>query len=193
MASGTREAVLKATIALFNELGPMVPMSEISRRAGVAAGTPFRYFPTKQALLLEAYREAHRNSLEYVPPMDFSRMTPEEIVKGIVRTIVTWSVLCPDDLEYMRKYEDTFCYDCFSDRFSEELYVGIIREHNLWPKLAPALRPDLPEAFVNRMLSFNCSVYSRYVVHSGLARDSEAFQSFDETAADSVWNSLKRC
>ena len=55
MPTQTREAIIQATIELFNEYGPMVPMAKISERAGVAAGTPFRYFPTKDALLHAAY------------------------------------------------------------------------------------------------------------------------------------------
>ena len=38
MPTQTREAIIRATIELFNEYGPMVPMAKISERAGVAAG-----------------------------------------------------------------------------------------------------------------------------------------------------------
>lgn len=92
----------------------------------------------------------------------------------------------------MRKYEDSVCYDCFSDRFSEELYVGIVREHNLWPRLKNDVRPDLPEAFINRVISINCSLYSRYIAHMGFQADSPEFESFMHASADSIWNSIRR-
>ena len=38
MPSNTRQEIIRCTILLFNQLGPMVPMSKISE----AAGTPKR-------------------------------------------------------------------------------------------------------------------------------------------------------
>ena len=128
MPESTRSAIIRATILLFNQYGPMVPMSKISEHAGVAAGTPFRYFRTKEELLAAAYVQAHENTLRCSPQESIEGMDAEHVVKSIVRTIMKWSALCPQDLEYMRKYEDAVCYDCFSERFSETLYVGIIRD-----------------------------------------------------------------
>ena len=62
MPFSTRQKIIRCTILLFNQLGPMVPMSKISEAAGVAAGTPFRYFSTKEELLAAAYREAHEKA-----------------------------------------------------------------------------------------------------------------------------------
>lgn len=191
MPDSTRQAIIRSTILLFNRYGPMVPMSKISEAAGVAAGTPFRYYPTKEALLDAAYRQARENTLRCVPPADMTDMDAEQAVKNIVRTIMKWAAMCPQDLEYMRKYEDMLCYDCFSERFSERLYVGVIREQNLWPKLAPAVRGDLPEPLLNRLLSFNCSVYARYVISLGLSPDDPAFIRLTEASADSIWNSIR--
>lgn len=191
MPENTRDRILRSTILLFNQYGPMVPMSKICEAAGVAAGTPFRYFPTKEALLAAAYHDAHENTLRCVPQQSLEGMDAEHAVKSIVHTIMKWAVLCPQDLEYMRKYEDAVCYDCFSERFAETLYVGVIRELNLWPLLQPAVRPDLPEPLVNRLISINCSVYSRYVTHMGLGADDPAFLALADATADSIWNSIR--
>ena len=179
MPSSTRQEIIRCTILLFNQLGPMVPMSKISEAAGVAAGTPFRYFSTKEELLAAAYREAHENTLRCSPQESIEGMDAEHVVKSIVRTIMKWSVLCPQELEYMRKYEDMICYDCFSEEFSQALYVGIIREMNLWPLL-------------NRLISINCSVYARYITHLGLSTEDSAFRELTEATADSIWDSIRR-
>lgn len=127
MASNTRDEIIRATISLFNQYGPMVSMSKISEEAHVAAGTPFRYFATKEELLAAAYHEAHTNTLKCAPRENIEEMDAEHAVKSIVHTIMIWSALCPQELEYMRKYEDMTCYDCFSEKFSETLYEGIIK------------------------------------------------------------------
>lgn len=191
MALSTRSEIIRCTILLFNQYGPMVPMSKISEAAGVAAGTPFRYFSTKEELLAAAYREAHENTLRCVPQESIDGMDAEHAVKSIVHTIMKWSVLCPQDLEYMRKYEDMICYDCFSDRFSQTLYEGIIEDMKLWPRLKHAVRPDLPRELLNRLISINCSVYARYVTHLGLSVEDPRFLRLADATADSIWNSIR--
>lgn len=191
MALSTRSEIIRCTILLFNQYGPMVPMSKISEAAGVAAGTPFRYFSTKEELLAAAYREAHENTLRCVPQESIDGMDAEHAVKSIVHTIMKWSVLCPQDLEYMRKYEDMICYDCFSDRFSQTLYEGIIEDMELWPRLKHAVRPDLPRELLNRLISINCSVYARYVTHLGLSVEDPRFLRLADATADSIWNSIR--
>lgn len=191
MALSTRSEIIRCTILLFNQYGPMVPMSKISEAAGVAAGTPFRYFSTKEELLAAAYQEAHENTLRCVPQESIDGMDAEHAVKSIVHTIMKWSVLCPQDLEYMRKYEDMICYDCFSDRFSQTLYEGIIEDMKLWPRLKHAVRPDLPRELLNRLISINCSVYARYVTHLGLSVEDPRFLRLADATADSIWNSIR--
>lgn len=51
-ARRNRERVLQAAVAVFAEQGADASVAEIARRAGVGAGTLFRHFPTKHALLL---------------------------------------------------------------------------------------------------------------------------------------------
>lgn len=191
MPESTRSEIIRCTILLFNQYGPMVPMSKISEMAGIAAGTPFRYFSTKEELLAVAYHEAMKNTLRCSPQENIEGMDAEHAVKSIIHTIMRWSALCPQDLEYMRKYEDMVCYDCFSERFSDRLYVGIIEEMNLWSLLEGAVRPDLPRALLNRLISINCSVYSRYVTHMGYAVDDPAFLRIADATADSIWNSIR--
>ena len=191
MPESTRNSIIRATILLFNQHGPMVPMSEISKAAGVAAGTPFLYFRSKDELLAAAYHEAMENTLRCVPPENIEGMDAEHAVKNIVHTIMKWSAICPQDLEYMRKYEDMVCYDCFSERFSESLYVGVIQHLNLWPVLQPAVRPELPEPLLNRLISFNCSVYSRYVTHLGLSPEDPKFLELADATANSIWDSIR--
>ncbi|MFT3697175.1 MAG: TetR/AcrR family transcriptional regulator [Kofleriaceae bacterium] len=57
-ATNKREAVMHAALDLFVErgfYGTAVP--EIADKAGVGAGTIYRYFPSKEALVNEIYRE----------------------------------------------------------------------------------------------------------------------------------------
>lgn len=50
-ARRNRERVLAAADTVFSEIGPAAATEEVARRAGVAIGTVFRHFPTKEALI----------------------------------------------------------------------------------------------------------------------------------------------
>jgi AcrR family transcriptional regulator len=56
-AADNRERILEATRELFAAEGLDVPMRAIARRAGVGAATLYRRFPTKEALVAEAFAE----------------------------------------------------------------------------------------------------------------------------------------
>ena len=52
-----RAAILAAAEAVFAEQGTSAPTEEVAARAGVAIGTVFRHFPTKDALLAAMMKE----------------------------------------------------------------------------------------------------------------------------------------
>ncbi|MDD3409398.1 MAG: helix-turn-helix domain containing protein [Eubacteriales bacterium] len=189
---GTRERLLQATMREFNLLGPMVPMARISQEAGIAAGTPFRYFKTKEELLRATYLYARESALSVIPQEDTAAMNAMQLVKHIVGGILYWSAVCPQEHQYVCKYEDMVCYDCFETRFHDELYVGVIEEMNIWPKLQAELRSDLPESLISRLISVNCSVYARFIRHNGYGVDSPEFRAMQSASADSIWNSIRR-
>ena len=59
-ARDNRNLILDAARALFAAEGLNVPMREVARRAGVGPATLYRRFPTKQALVAEAFAEQMR-------------------------------------------------------------------------------------------------------------------------------------
>ena len=70
-AQRNRGRIMDAAVAVFAELGPRASTEEVARRAGVAVGTVFRHFPTKddllaaimKRLLVELVEEAGRRDL----------------------------------------------------------------------------------------------------------------------------------
>lgn len=54
-AARNRGAIIEAAHELFAD-NPLVPLSDVAKRAGVGAGTLYRHFPTREDLILAAYR-----------------------------------------------------------------------------------------------------------------------------------------
>lgn len=54
-AARNRIAIIEAAHELFAQ-NPLVPLSEVAKRAGVGAGTLYRHFPTREDLILGAYQ-----------------------------------------------------------------------------------------------------------------------------------------
>ncbi|MET8850149.1 TetR/AcrR family transcriptional regulator [Amycolatopsis sp. NPDC004625] len=54
-AARNRVAIIEAAHELFAQ-NPLVPLSDVAKRAGVGAGTLYRHFPTREDLILAAYQ-----------------------------------------------------------------------------------------------------------------------------------------
>lgn len=103
-----REAILQATLELVAEKGfHDAPCSLIAERAGVAAGTIYRYFENKDVLINELYQglEAKINAalLEgYTLEMPF-RERFIHLVGGLLRFFITH----PEEFRYIEQFHNS--------------------------------------------------------------------------------------
>ena len=92
-----RNAILDAATRLFAERGlAAAPTSEISKRAGIAEGTLFTYFPTKDDLINALYREI---KLELANAMmsDFPRKKNVRTkLQHLWNRYVKWGIVNPE-------------------------------------------------------------------------------------------------
>ncbi len=79
-AQRNRERILEVAKAAFTEHGAEAALDEIARRSGVGAGTLYRHFPTREALIEAVYRSeveklvaAQERFAATVPPLEALR------------------------------------------------------------------------------------------------------------------------
>jgi AcrR family transcriptional regulator len=79
-AQRNRERLLEVAKEAFTEHGANVSLDEVAKQAGVGAGTLYRHFPTREALLEEVYRTeveklaaAEREFTRTMPPVQALR------------------------------------------------------------------------------------------------------------------------
>ncbi|MET8089615.1 helix-turn-helix domain-containing protein [Micromonospora sp. NPDC005220] len=70
-AQRNRARILDAAEAVFAEFGPRASTEEVARRAGVAIGTVFRHFPTKDDLLAAIMKRLLTQLVEEAGQRDF--------------------------------------------------------------------------------------------------------------------------
>lgn len=78
----TRERLLRASLDLYTTLGFLrTTTPALAQRAGIAEGTIYRHFSSKEHLLNEAYRLAHRWGLDALAALesDRARKAPERL------------------------------------------------------------------------------------------------------------------
>lgn len=75
-----RERLLEVAKEAFTRFGANASLDDVARQAGVGAGTLYRHFPTRDALIEAVYRSeveklaaAERKFAETMPPMDALR------------------------------------------------------------------------------------------------------------------------
>jgi len=85
----TRQRLVRAALELFTAQGYHVTTTpEIARKAGVAEGTIYRHFDSKEHLLNELYRGAARWAARLVKEAEATGGTPRDKLAALARALV---------------------------------------------------------------------------------------------------------
>jgi AcrR family transcriptional regulator len=91
-----RSAILDAATRLFAERGlAAAPTSEISKRAGVAEGTLFTYFETKDDLINSLYREIKLELADAMMSDFFRKKNVRTRLRHVWDRYVNWGIVNP--------------------------------------------------------------------------------------------------
>jgi TetR/AcrR family transcriptional regulator, repressor of fatR-cypB operon len=141
-----RDRVLRATLELIPRLGlHNTPVSAIAERAGVAKGTPYLYFESKEALINTLY-------LELICELDAALVggardaaTPRESVWGFWSRYARWYLDNPDAANFIQQCEasgilseETMAERLRRDMEGTEQYALAVKQWILREMPAPA-------------------------------------------------------
>lgn len=185
-AEDKREAILDAALSLFSERtfdGTPVPL--IADTAGVAAGTIYRYFPSKEALVNALYRhwktEKHRIVAE---ARDF-RGTPREQFGAFWRSLWRFAADNPRAIAFM----DTHHHAPYLDDDSLKLNAMLEAESLDWVRQAQrlgAIRDTDPGLLITLLMGAFTGMV-RTAGPSGLRYDERAVKETE----DVMWSAIK--
>ncbi|AKB85248.1 TetR/AcrR family transcriptional regulator [Methanococcoides methylutens] len=125
---GKREQIINAAIRLFVEQGfDNTPTSQISKEAGVATGTLFNYFSTKEELINEAYLYVKTNLFEMLSESCRSYISTKEAFEGVWFSLIEWGYNNRMESEFSRVFVNSVYITKLTKKRYEEL-GGPIRD-----------------------------------------------------------------
>jgi AcrR family transcriptional regulator len=148
-----RNAILDAATRVFAERGlTAAPTSEISKQAGVAEGTLFTYFNTKDDLINALYREIKLELADAMMSAFPRKKSVRTRLRHVWESYVNWGVMNPEQRRVL----------------SQLLVSGMLSKQSLEAGIAPfvemqnmirdaieqhILRADLPIELISKMLA----------------------------------------
>ena len=103
--SDKRSDIMQAALELIAEQGfHRAPMAEIAEKAGVAAGTIYRYFESKDVLITELHRELEDKIMAVLQEGYPSGRPLRERFLYLIRELLRYFITNPLHFRYMEQY-----------------------------------------------------------------------------------------
>ncbi|MGW0117856.1 TetR/AcrR family transcriptional regulator [Streptomyces sp. NPDC003327] len=149
--SDKRTQILRAALVVFAEhTVAATPVPVIAREAGVAAGTLYRYWPSKEALANAVYQEAKAAFTAYLTRGVPAPATPEDVVEAYARmwaNLVSFARDHPDALAFLEHQQHASYLDARSRAMAEEAEAPAVELIRAGQRLG-VLRPGDPHLLI---------------------------------------------
>jgi AcrR family transcriptional regulator len=124
-----RTAILEAALKLFTERGfHGTSTAQISKEAGVATGTLFNYFPTKEDLINNLYFEVKGDLSRSMGKGIETESTFQDKLKKLWSNLINWGVNNQEDFLFVGQ----FCSSPYITKFTrDEVMKEYVFLHNL--------------------------------------------------------------
>src|SRR5262252_5911211 len=140
-----RDAILRAAIDVFADRGFFsAQVADIARAAGVAAGTVYLYFKSKDDLLVSIFERSMRESLAAGRAAVADLADPRERLRRLARRHLAWlggdrnlAIVFQVELRQSTKFMERFSASHLRD------YLGLIREAIADGQRAGLFRDDI--------------------------------------------------
>lgn len=141
MKQDKKTAILNATLKLITERGfHDTPMSVVAEKAGVGAGTIYRYFKNKDALINELYSQLKENMGESMKDNDEANQPIRERFFNFWNNLYSHFINNPEEFLFLEQYanspyiskltkeENEKHYQYIIDIFADAMEQGSIKE-----------------------------------------------------------------
>jgi AcrR family transcriptional regulator len=180
-----RNAILAAAIEVIAEQGVAAPTARIARLAGVAEGTLFTYFDTKDDLLNQLYLEIKSELREVMMTRYPKAGSLQTRARHVWQKYVDWGVVQPAKRRALAQLS-------VSDRVSEHAkHTGMqaFADVNLLVQesIAKGVLRDYPPGFVSAIMSALAETTMDFIT-----RDQAHADRYRSAGFDAFWNAISK-
>jgi AcrR family transcriptional regulator len=138
----------------------------IAKEAGVANGTLFHYYKTKDELIVALYTEIKTNLAKCVLADDVENELMKDKWKRYYTTAIEWGVDNPMEFRFALQFSNSPYMDMVSDELKKQsqLTLDLIKE-GIKTKVIKVNEPEL----LNTMLTSNVYSVNQYIVDAKLS------------------------
>lgn len=186
--SEKRAAIIQATLELVSENGfHGAPMAMVAERAGVAAGTIYRYFDSKDVLIGAAYNDLEERLREKALQGYPESGTPHDKFGHLARVLVNQWISSPVEFRFLEQFHNS----PYGVALRRDKLLGKVKDlctEIFDEALEQQVVKDLPRAMLFA-LAFGPLIYISRDHNLGFF---ELDDSMLQQAIDGCWNAVKR-
>lgn len=182
-----RERILKAALELFNQYGfDNTPTARITKEAGVATGTLFNYFKSKEELINVLYLSCKESLIRRLSKGLEQESTFRSKLKRIYINYVDWSLDHTDEFLFFQQFCNA---SCIGETTRKE---GLSKFNNIMTLMSEGVEQEIIknvnlDYMSNLLMSImNANTYY-FIDNPSLAED----EGFLETSFSFLWDSIK--
>ncbi|MFD2999195.1 TetR/AcrR family transcriptional regulator [Pontibacter toksunensis] len=157
-----KKAILESTLELVKENGfHGTPMSMVAKKAGVAAGTIYHYFDSKDRLICELYSYVRQQSIQAIVTVDDTTLPYQERFFAIWWSLYSFYINNPNVLRFFEQFVNSpynaKMEEIRNDEFHKLLYCffrGGIEQGHLRP-----VNPEILGVLVHGSIITTAKVY----------------------------------
>ena len=180
-----RDAILSAAARVFAERGLGAATSAISKAAGVAEGTLFTYFQTKDDLVNELYREIKLELADAMMSGFPRKRSVRHRLQHIWNCYVNWGVSNPVQCKVLAQLEVSQRLSPESKRAGSAPFVEIAR--TVRDAVAQHLFQDLPQEFVSAAMRSLAETTMQF-----MASEPKAADRYRELGFEMLWAGITK-
>ncbi len=177
-------AILDAAIQVVAERGlAATPTSAISKAAGVAEGTLFTYFKTKDALVNALYLQIKREMADAMVADFPHHAAIRQQLLYVWDCFVRWGVAHPDKKQVMDQLKTAAAITPETRQVAAAPFAGI--EQLFRASVASGVLRDYPVAFI-----WACMASLAEATMDAMAREPEAADAYRQMGFEILWNGI---
>lgn len=182
-----REQIYKAAIELFNRNGfDKTPTSQIAKEAGVAIGTLFHHFKTKEDLINSLYLKCKESMIGRTLSCVDEEKTYRSKIKRIYVNFLKWGLDCTDEFLFFQQFSNSvYIYEMTKAEGKNkfEALMAIFKE-GIEKEIIKKAPTDYLQTITSAIMMSNINYF---ILNRNLIENEE----FVEDTFNFLWNSVK--